>query len=406
VTRQKTAVVFGMREHGHIKRLLPIIAGLAKAGVRCHVFTDARFRAEVEAADGVHVDLFQDRAIEAADATSIPIPCRYVSFAGYYADQVVAEVAALEPSLVVHDTFAVIGVVVARALGLPRVNVCVGHNHAPEPTLEALSRDPRVRIADHCLRAVEALRLRHHMPEASAFSYVTALSPELNLYCEPPEFLCPGDRRPFEPMAFVGSLSDETINRTPPPVSPFGSDAGGKLRVYVSFGTVIWRYYETAARQALEAISEAVGSLPGATSIVSLAGAPAAEWTRRLARPNVRVEDYLDQWSVLGAASVFITHQGLNSTHEAVFRGVPMISYPFFADQPALARRCQELGLAVPLTGELRGPITASDVHAALARVEAGRDAFRQRLAEARTWELNVMGHRPQVIARVLDLLA
>jgi MGT family glycosyltransferase len=406
VTGQKTAVVFGMREHGHIKRLLPIIAGLAKAGVRSHVFTDARFRAEIEAAGGVHVDLFRGRPIDAADAASIPIPCRYVSFAGHYADEVVAEAAALEPSLVVHDTFAVIGVVVARALGLPRVNVCVGHNHAPEPTLESLRGDPRVRVADDCLRAVDALRLRHHMPEASPFSYVTALSPQLNLYCEPPEYLRPEDQRPFEPIDFVGSLSDSTITRTPPVAPPFGDDASGKLRVYVSFGTVIWRYYEAVARRALEAISDAVGSLHDATGVISLAGAPAAAWTRGLARPNVRVEDYLDQWSVLGAASVFITHQGLNSTHEAVFCGVPMISYPFFADQPALADRCQELGLAVPLAGELRGPVTVTDVHAALARVGERRDAFRMRLAEARAWELNVMARRPQVITRVLDLLA
>lgn len=398
--------MFGMREYGHIKRLLPIIAGLAGAGVRPHVFTDARFRAEVEAAGGVHDDLFRGRPLDAADASSIPVPCRYVSFAGHYADQVLAEAAALEPSLVVHDTFAVIGVVVARSLGLPRVNVCVGHNHAPEPTLEALRRDPRVSIADDCWRAVEALRLRHHMPEASPFSYVTALSPQLNLYCEPPEYLRQADRRPFEPIAFVGSLSDSTINRPPPPASPFGGDAGEKLRVYVSFGTVIWRYYETAAKRALEAISDAVGSLADANAVVSLAGAPAAEWTRRLARPNVRVEDYLDQWSMLGAASVFITHQGLNSTHEAVFRGVPMISYPFFADQPALSRRCQELGLAVPLVGDLRGQVTAADVHAALARVAAGRDTFRMRLAEARAWELDVMAGRPHVIARVLDLIA
>ena len=400
------AVVFGMLEHGHIKRLLPIVSGLVGAGVRTHVFTDVRFRAEVEAAGGRHVDLFRGRPLDGADGASIPIPCRYVSFAGHYAEQVVAEAAALGPSLVVHDTFAVIGAVVAGHLGLPRVNVCVGHNHAPGPTLEDLRDDPRVAIAGECFRAVEALRERHHLPDASPFSYVTALSPQLNLYCEPPEYLREEERRPFEPMAFVGSLSDATIGRPPPAVPPFGEDAAEKLRVYVSFGTVIWRYYAAAAWRALEAVSDALAATREARGLVSLAGAPPGAGAGRLARRNVRVENYVDQWSVLGAASVFITHQGLNSTHEAAFRGVPMISYPFFADQPALSRRCEELGLAVPLVGEPRGPVTADDVHAAVARVVERREGFRARLTEARSWELAVMAGRPQVVERILALIA
>src|SRR5262249_60501760 len=65
--------------------------------------------------------------------------------------------------------------------------------------------------------------------------------------------------------------------------------------------------------------------------------------------PNVRLIEYADQWAALRDADMFITHHGLNSTHEAIFHEVPMISYPLFSDQPALARRCQELGLAVPL---------------------------------------------------------
>lgn len=400
-----SAVVFGMLEHGHIKRLLPIISGLADAGLRTHVFTDRRFSTEVESAGGFHVDLFRGRPLDGADALSIPIPCRYVSFAGHYADQVVAEVAALAPSLIIHDTFAVIGAVVARHLGVPRVNVCVGHNHAPGPTLEILRHDPRVAISEDCWRAVRALRERYRMPEASPFSYITALSNELNLYCEPPQYLREDEHQPFQPLAFVGSLSDQTIGRAPPACSSYGEDSADKQRLYVSFGTVIWRYYEDTARGALEAISEAVADLPDIAALVSLGRAKPGEWARRLERPNLRVDSYVDQWSTLGETSVFITHQGLNSTHEAVFRGVPMISYPFFADQPALSKRCQELGLAVPLVTEPRGPVSAADVHAALACVAAQRESFRARLAEARRWELATIAGRSQVVERILELI-
>ena len=130
----RSAVVFCMPEQGHFKRLLPLISGLAGAGIATHVFTDLRYREAVERAGGRFVDVFAGRPLEAADAKSLPVPCRYVSFAAHYADSVLREVAALRPALVVHDTFAVIGVVVANQLKLPRVAVCSGHNAAPGPT--------------------------------------------------------------------------------------------------------------------------------------------------------------------------------------------------------------------------------------------------------------------------------
>ena len=98
------------------------------------------------------------------------------------------------------------------------------------------------------------------------------------------------------------------------------------------------------------------------------------------------------------------THQGLNSTHEAIYHRTPMICYPFFSDQPGLARRCQELGLSVPLSSEFRGPVSAEDVHAALARIEADAADVQARLAEAQQWEQATIAARPSVIERIVQL--
>jgi hypothetical protein len=101
-----------------------------------------------------------------------------------------------------------------------------------------------------------------------------------------------------------------------------------------------------------------------------------------------------------------ITHHGLNSTHEAIFHRVPMISYPFFWDQPALAARCQAFGLAVPLVAGQREPFGEIDVHAALDRLSAGEGAMQSALARAREWELAVMANRPAVLRQLVDLMA
>jgi MGT family glycosyltransferase len=400
-----SAVVFNMVEYGHLKRLLPIISGLTRAGLRIHVFTMPAYRPEVENAGGLFIDLFRGRPLAEADALSIPLASRNVSFAGHFAEQVVSEAAALEPSLVVHDSFAVIGEVVAGHLRLPRVNVCAGHNYPPETAREGLRQYPRIKISEDCWRAVTTLREEHGMPDASPFSHLTGMSSDLNLYCEPPQFLPEDQRGPFQPIAFVGSLSEEVIRRVPSATSPYGDDAADKQRIYVCFGTIIWRYFADAARSALEAIREAVAELPDSIALVSLGGAQLGDWAQRMQLPNFRVENYVDQWSVLASSSVYITHQGLNSTHEAAFQQVPMVSYPFFHDQPGLAKRCQELGLAVPLATGIREQFSPANVHAALSWVAAQRECMRERLAEARQWELNVIAGRSGIIQRILDLI-
>jgi UDP:flavonoid glycosyltransferase YjiC (YdhE family) len=399
-------VVFAMGDTGHFKRLRPLIAGLAARGLPTRVFTRNDRRDDVEQLGGEFFDLFAARPLAEADATSVPLPSRYVTFAAHFADDVVRQVAELRPGLVVHDAFAVIGSVVAHHLDLPRVCVCAGHNLAPKPTLEALAYDPRVRTSEQCLRAVEDLRARHGMPDASAFSYIDGLSADLNLYCEPPEFLLPAEREAFEPIAFFGSLLPDLPPKTVDCGSAFGPHPHTRLRIYASFGTVIWSYYETAAIDALTAISNAVADIDEAFAVVSLGGRNVPELATRLSRRNVRVENYVDQWAVLQEASLMFTHQGLNSTHEAIYNRTPMISYPFFTDQPGLARRCQAFGLAVPLAGaELRGAVTVNDVHAAIERIDAGAAGFQARLDEARHWELSTMASRPAVLDRIADLI-
>lgn len=398
--KRTTAVVFAMAERGHFKRMLPVVDGLSRAGVATYVFTDAAFREDVARAGGQFVDLFAEHTVDDADTASIPVPCRFVSFAGVFGEAIASAAAALEPSFVVHDTFAVVGRVVAHHLGVPRVNVCAGHNLAPRPTLDLLRRDPRVCVADVCWTAAERLRERHGISDASPFSYVTGLSPDLNLYCEPPQFLRPDEREPFEPLAFFGSLWPDGIEPTGAARSAAARPA--LLRVYVSFGTVIWRYYRSEAQAVLDALGEALAGRTDIEAIVSLGGAGSVERTGHPLPRNIQVERYVDQWQVLRGATIALTHHGLNSTHEAIYHRVPMISYPFFADQPGLAARSQELGLAVPLVDTLRGVVSAADIRVALDRITASRAEMMERLTAAREWELDTIRARPAIIERMI----
>src|SRR5215468_3704175 len=160
-------VAFCMADAGHFQRIRALTGDLHEHGASVHVFTHRRFQAEVEQAGGIFSDLFARHQVDDADDESWPNPVRYVTFAGRYADEIRADVEALQPSLVMHDTFAIIGQVVAVALKLPRIGVCAGHAVVPERFRAIMRTHPRVKISARCLAAVDVLRDRYGIEDAS-----------------------------------------------------------------------------------------------------------------------------------------------------------------------------------------------------------------------------------------------
>lgn len=395
----RSVVVICMGGAGHVQLLLPVVAGLASRGLVVHVMTRSDFRRGVENAGGRFVDLFARRSVEAVDAESVPFPSRFVTFAAAYAESVCAQIATLGAGVILYDTFTVVAPVVARRLRIPYVNVCPNHAPVPARMVAALREDRRVATSAACLAAVQCLEEVHGMIGANPFSYYQALSPHLNIYCEPEEFLRADERAAFLPIAFFGSLSAPGEHRGTPPAT-----ARRLPLIYVSFGTGVWRYFEATGRAALRVISRTLADRDFEV-LISLGGHPLAPAEREaLVYPNVRIADAVDQMAVLAEADAFVTHHGINSTHESIFHEVPMLSYPFFGDQPALARRSQELGLAVALVEEPQAELTPASLLSALDRLRTERGQFASRLAAARRWELRTIAGRGAVFDRIVSL--
>ena len=72
--------------------------------------------------------------------------------------------------------------------------------------------------------------------------------------------------------------------------------------------------------------------------------------------PNIIVCNQLPQLKVLAKASAFITHGGLNSVHEGIHFGVPLIIVPQTSDQFLVAQSVAANGLGLWLGGKSLSP--------------------------------------------------
>lgn len=102
---------------------------------------------------------------------------------------------------------------------------------------------------------------------------------------------------------------------------------------------------------------------------------------------------WIPQLALLQKATAMITHGGLGALREAISNGVPVVVFPFTADQPANAERVthHRLGLAGSLD-----TITANELQAMLRRIDdeplfrAGVARMRERFLEAERAEVGI----------------
>src|SRR4029078_7608000 len=101
----------------------PVARSLTERWCRVMWMTNPEFAPVVGDVGAEFVDLYDGCPLDGADAESVPVPSRFVTFAAVYADALTARVEALSPSLVLYDTFSVVAPVIARNLRVPSVNV-------------------------------------------------------------------------------------------------------------------------------------------------------------------------------------------------------------------------------------------------------------------------------------------
>lgn len=115
--------------------------------------------------------------------------------------------------------------------------------------------------------------------------------------------------------------------------------------IYISMGTMInhsIKFYNKCF--------EAFGN-KNLTVIISLGHSIKKEDFSQIPQ-NIQLYSFVPQLEVLKNCDLFITHGGMNSVNEAIYFGVPMLVLPVGNDQPAVAKRVEELGLGKKLNAK------------------------------------------------------
>jgi hypothetical protein len=114
--------------------------------------------------------------------------------------------------------------------------------------------------------------------------------------------------------------------------------------------------------------------------VIMSIGATVSEASLGPAPPNFMVQTYVPQLEVLGRASVFVTHGGMNSVSESLYHGVPVVVIPQMGEQEIVGRRVEELGAGLCLA---RREATAEKLRESVERLVT-EDRFRQQAAVVR----------------------
>ncbi|MFF4603037.1 macrolide family glycosyltransferase [Streptomyces sp. NPDC001339] len=346
--------------HGHVNPTLPLVEELVRRGHRVDYATSAEHSEAVIGAGARWVELelpdtmartSPPREFSSADLADF---MRLMFDATRQVHPTLYEYCVEEsPDAIVYDTMNWSARVVAQQLDIPAVrcvpNLASNEEYSLFAAFMSDESDENLltdTLADACAEfsAENGVEL--------APSTLMDMTEKLNLVFIPREFQIAGDTFD-DSFHFVGpSLGSREHAESWSPADPEAPV------LYISLGTVFNDRPEFY-RDCLEAFRDGpyqVAMTVGDVDLADLGEIP----------PNFDVRPRFPQPAVLRHADAFVSHAGMNSTMEALYYGVALVTVPQMPEQAANAGQVQTLGLGEQLD---TATVTAESLRAAVARV-------------------------------------
>lgn len=243
----------------------------------------------------------------------------------------------------IHDSMFGCGRLLAQILKLPAINSCTSFVQTKESF-------------DHMLKQFyENVAAETVKPIDEKYKSLTAMirrkfdvdvqSP-YEVFCNPAPLTLVYTTREFQPY---GESFDHTYKFVGPSISlRFNQENFDisvimeKKPIYISLGTVF--------NGSIDFYKLCCGAFESTehTIVMSIGNKIQASDLGKIPK-NFIIKNYVPQTDVLQYAKLFVTHGGMNSVHEGLYYGVPLIVIPQSADQPVIAKQVADIGAGITL---------------------------------------------------------
>ena len=345
---------FCIPAHGHTNPTLGLVKELTSAGHQVFYFSFEQFREKIEQAgaefiscDGYDFEMEDKENADRVGKDKVFATELLVSSTLALDAMTTEKVGEIRPDIVVSDSVAFWGKLVAMKHGLPYVSSTTTFafnrysskymKESPWDIAKMLFAMPRI---DKQIR-----RLREKGYPVKGLLDIVQNDNDTNTIVYTSKY--------FQPCADTFSDRYHFIGPSIRPItSPF--DKTAEKTVYISMGTV---------NQNREFYRNCIHALGQTNWQVIISMGTNTEHFECLPE-NIQVYESVDQMAVLSIADAFITHCGMNSASEGLYYKVPLVLFPQTPEQGAVARRVEELGAGVRLKS-----ITEADIMDALKQV-------------------------------------
>ena len=339
-------VYFNIPSTGHVNPSLSVIKELVERGEDVVYVNSEKLRSKIEST-GARFVPYPDitEIMERVDSNIHNFP-RAGLMLLQLSDRLMPSVTAIveqeKPDFIMYDTFAIWGRMTSQKMSLP--SICFSTTFAFRPNFMntftartiALTSLQFLNILPRYIVSVLSIRQRHGM-------FPPALS---NILC------CKGDMnlvftsRKFQP---AGDSYDDTFHFVGPALRlrpfdgdfPFDNIRQDVPLVYISLGTIAknMEFFKTCFRAFSVYPAQFILSVGLQTDFGAFPPIP----------DNFIVRNFVPQLEILKRMDAVITHGGLNTTHESLYFGVPMVIIPQQIEQTVVALQLQNFKAGIAL---------------------------------------------------------
>jgi MGT family glycosyltransferase len=331
---------------GHTNPTLAIVKELVARGETVIYYSFNEFQALIEATGAEFRSCDQQLLFDAhhPEENMFRFAVQLLQTSQVLVPRLLPRVQADMPDVIIHDSLCSWGLIIARTLKIPAI--CSTTTFAANFRIAVQSVSDLTRFLGMIVRTIPEQLTFERIKRELRTAYGTAPKAVMDMYRNESDMTLVYTSSEFQPFAamfppkyrFTGASIDESAVDSHT-LAPLNLPPGKRI-IYISLGTLFndnMPFFKLCFEALSVVDAHVVMSVGKKNAIEDYGTIPA----------NMSVHNFVPQLAVLRKSSLFITHGGMNSVHEALWFGVPMIVVPQASDQLFVARRVEEVGAGI-----------------------------------------------------------